>query len=118
MQIFFRTKNLEVTEGTKSFIANRVNGLAKFFSPHAHVYADLEKTRADHNGRDLFYTAITIEDGHARYFVEEYKDELRKSFDHAYSDLFRVVRNDRSKSRQLVKRAGQKFKNIFKKKYK
>lgn len=118
MQIFFQIKNLNINEHTKSFVANRLGGLAKFFSPQAHAYVDLEKTRASHNGRDLYYSAITIQDGPTQYFADEYKDDLRKSFDHAYSDVFRIVRNERSRSRTLFNRAGRKFKNIFKKKYK
>ena len=112
MQIFFQTKKIELNDYNREYMARRVEGLRKFFSPHAHAYIDLERTRADHNGRDLYYVSLRIEDGRHRYFVEEYQDDIRKSFDHAYGNIYRVIRDDRSKSRALLKSAGRMFKRM------
>ncbi|MGB0925126.1 MAG: HPF/RaiA family ribosome-associated protein [Minisyncoccia bacterium] len=118
MQIFFQTKKVNITQGEQDFMARRIEGLEKFFSPHAHAYIDVEKTRASHNGHDLYYVAIKIDDAPHRYFAEEYQADTRTAFDHAYGDLYRVIRNDRSKSRSMLKSAGRKFKQIFKRKAK
>lgn len=113
MQIFFQTKKTEVNINDKNYMARRIEGLRKFFSEHAHAYVDLERTRASHHGHDLYYVSIRIEDGHYKYFAEEYQSDIRKSFDHAYGDIYRIIRNDRSKSRSMLKSAGQAFKKIL-----
>jgi ribosome-associated translation inhibitor RaiA len=118
MQIFFQTKKLELHEEEKSFMARRIEGLNKFFSPYAYVYIDVEQTRASHNGRDLYYVSIKIDDGKYKYFTEEYQDGVRKAFDHAYGDMYRVVRKDKGKARAVLKSAGRRFKRIFKRKAK
>lgn len=118
MQIFFRTKKTEVNAHDQDYMARRIEGMQKFFSPHAHAYVDLERTRASHRGHDLYYVAIKIEDGHYKYFAEEYQSDIRKSFDHAYGDIYRIIRNDRSKSRTMLKSAGRAFKKVFQKRRK
>lgn len=118
MNIFFQTKNVDITQNEQDFMARRIEGLEKFFSKHAHTYIDAEKTRASHNGEDLYYISIRIDDAANRYFAEEYQSNTKTAFDQAYGDLYRVIRNDRSKSRSLWKSAGRKFKDIFKRKLK
>ena len=113
MQIFFQAKKIELDRDEQDFMARRLENLAKFFSPHAHSYVDVEKTRASHNGQDLYYISIHIEDGAARYFVDGYQENIRKTFDSVYADLYRSIRNDRSKSRALLKSAGRKIKGMF-----
>lgn len=113
MNIFFQARNLALDLSSKEAMANRIYGLDKFFTIHAKCFIDVEKTRASHNGHDLYYTAIHIEDGAHRYFTEDYQDSVRKSFDHSYGEIFRIIRDDRSKSRRLARKAGSALKKIF-----
>ena len=113
MQIFFQAQKIEIQPGEQDFMARRIEGLSKFFSPQAHTYIDVEQTRPSHNGQDIFRVAIHIEDGSARYFVDGNEGSVRKAFDEVYADLYRSVRNDRSRSRTVLKSAGRKFKNLF-----
>lgn len=114
MNIFFRTKDLVIPDNSKQTMVNRMNGLRKFFSWEANAYIDIEQTHQSHNGHDLYYVSIKIDDPHNQYFTEEYKESVRAAFDHAYGDMFRVVRSHRSKSRNLARKAGDKIKKIFK----
>lgn len=114
MNIFFHAKNLEISQESKQAMANRMYGLNKFFSIDTHAYIDIERTRQSHHGHDLYYVSIKIDDPHHQYFTEEYKENIRSAFDHAYGDMFRVVRSHRSKSRNLAKKAHQKIKRLFK----
>ncbi len=116
MQIFFQTRKTEINNHDQDYIARRIEGLEKFFSPHAHAYIDLERTRNSHNGQDIYYAAIRIKDGHYKYFAEEYQSDTRKSFDHAYGDIYRIIRKDRSKSKVIMRSAGRAFKKIFRRK--
>lgn len=113
MNIFFQVRNIDIDQSSKEGMANRMYGLNKFFSPDARAFIDVEKTRASHNGHDLYYVSIHLEDGKDRYFTEDYQENVRKSFDHAYGELFRIVRDDRSKSRSIAKKAGAQLKKIF-----
>ena len=116
MQIFFQTKRIDLDENEKAFMVRRIEGLNKFFSPHAHVYIDVEQTRASHNGRDLYYVSLKINDGRYRYFTEEYQDSVRKAFNNAFGDMYRVVRKDRGRAQAILKSAGRRFKRLFRRK--
>ncbi len=113
MQIFFQTKKIEIHKEEKDFIAHRIEGLRKFFSPHAHSYIDIERTTAHNNAKELYYVSIRINDGEHKYFSEGHEGDIRTAFDDAYSDIYRIIRNDRSKSRSILKSAGRKFKNFI-----
>lgn len=113
MDIFFQAKNIELVPAIKEHMAQRIYGLNKFFSPYAKAYIDVEKTRSSRNGADLYYTSISIQDGKFQYFTEDYQDDVRKSFDHTYGEIFSIIRNDRSKSRKLAKKAGTRIKKLF-----
>ena len=114
MDIFFQARNLELDHQIKDFMANRMYGLSKFFSPHVQAFVDVQKTRSSHHGEDLYYISIAIEDGKHRYFTEEYQENVRKTFDHAYGEIFRIVRDDRSKARRITRKAGASLKKLFK----
>jgi len=114
MNIYFQAKNVEIHPNIKDTMANRMYGLNKFFSWDTNAYIDIERTRQSHHGHDLYYVSIKIDDAHNQYFTEEYKENVRKAFDHAYGDMFRVVRSHRSKSRNIARKAGSKIKRIFK----
>jgi ribosome-associated translation inhibitor RaiA len=115
MNIYFQSKNLEINQDTKNMMANRMHGLNKFFPHDTNAYITIERTTHHHNnGPEIYYVSIKIDDPHNQYFTEEYQENIRKAFDHAYGDMFRVVRSHRSKSRNLAKRAGQRIKKFFK----
>ncbi len=118
MQIFFQTKKIDLEQTEQDFMARRIEALNKFFSPYARCFIDIEKTRADNNGKDLYKVECQIEDGAVRYFTEEYQSSVRKAFDYAYQEIYRSIRNERSRSRTLIKRTGRAFKSLFKKRYK
>lgn len=118
MNIFFQTRKIDLLPDEEIFIARRLENLQKFFSPHVHVYVDIQQSRGGRLGSDLFYVSLKIEDGRFHYFADEYQENLRKAFDHAFGDIFRIIRNDRSRSRRLLKGARRGFKNIFKRNYK
>ncbi|MFT7327856.1 MAG: ribosome-associated translation inhibitor RaiA [Crocinitomicaceae bacterium] len=114
MNIYFQTTNIKVTQDEKNFMANRMYVLNKFFSWDTSTYIEIERTRKSYNGHDLYYVSIKIDDPEYQYFAEEYRENVRSAFDHAYGDAFRLVRSHRSKSRNLVRRAGLKIKRLFK----
>ncbi len=118
MQIFFQTKKISLDEAEQDFMARRIECLDKFFSKHARCFVDVEKTRADNNGKDLYEVTFNIEDGSVRYFAEEYQSSVRKAFDHAYQEIYRSIRNERGRSRAILKQAGRAFKSLFKRRYK
>ena len=76
---------------------------------------DIEKDRNQNSGDDIYHTSIRINEAHNSYFSEEYRESVLASFDYAYQDIFRIIRNDRSKSRKLSRRLGARVKRMFKK---
>lgn len=115
MNIYFQTKNIEVHDEVKQKIANRLKGLQKFFSWDTKAYIDLKRTNTSHHGHDLYYASVRIDAPEHEYFAEEYKENIHLAFDHAYGDIFRIIRSHRSKSRNLARRARTKIKSLFKK---
>lgn len=113
MNIYFQTKNIDLHPHEKEMMANRMYGLNKFFSWDTNAYIDIERTRQSQHGDDLYYASIKIDDPTNQYFTEEYKENVRKAFDHAYGDMFRVVRSHRGKSRNIARRAGAKIKKML-----
>lgn len=116
MNINFQSKNLDLFQDTKNMMANRMYGLNKFFPQDTSAFIDVQRTTNHHNnGPDIYYVSIKIDDPHNQYFTEEYQDTIKKAFNGAYGDMFRVVRSHRSKSRNLARRAGAQIKRIFRK---
>ena len=113
MNIFFRTKNTDIPEHTKMMMVHRMNGLRKFFNAEAKSYIDVERTHQSHHGHDLYYVSIKIDDPYHQYFSEEYRENIPSAFDHAYGDMFRIVRSHRSRSRNLMRKAGKRIKQLF-----
>jgi len=116
MNIHFQYKGVTVEGEIKQFISKRIDGLEKFFSPDAKTFIDIERTRPSHKGDDLYYVSIRLEDGRFNYFTDDHRENIRKAFDHAYGELFRMVRNERSRTRALARKAGSRIRNIFTKK--
>lgn len=114
MNIYFQTKNIDVSQNEKNFMANRMYGLNKFFSWDTNTYIDIERTRQSHNGHDLYYVSIKIDDPHHQYFAEEYRENVRSAFDHAYGDAFRLVRKHRGRKGNIARKAARKLKQLFK----
>lgn len=115
MNIYFQTKNTESHDDLKQSIAERITGLDKFFPPFTNIYIDMEKTHSSHKGNDLYYVSLNIDDRGQHYFVEEYRENLKKAFDFAYESIERIVKNDRNKSRNLTRRAASRIKKLFRK---
>jgi len=115
MNIYFQTKSVEINQREKNFMAHRLYRFNTFFSWDTNAYIDIERTRPSHHGDDLYYVSIKIDDPQNQYFTEEYQENIRKAFDQAYRDMFRVVRSHRNKSRNLARRAGAKIKKLLKK---
>ena len=113
MRIFFKHKNTDIPAHLESFMANRIRGIAKFFSHDAHAYIDVEKTSTSHHGNDLFYVSIRLRDAGHEFFTEEYADDIRKAFDRAYAENYRVIRKQRSRLRDVSRKAGSRLKRIF-----
>jgi len=114
MNIYFQSKNVDLHPQAKEAMANRIDGLKKFFSWDANVYIDIEQTHSGNHGPELFYTSIKIDDPKAHYFAEEYKETIKSSFDHAYKDIYKIIRRDRGRSGNIAKKAAQKIKRLFK----
>lgn len=115
MNIYFQIKNSESShDELKQNIAERIKGLEKFFPPYTNMYIDLEKTHSSHKGNDLYYVSLNIDDRGQHYFVEEYRENLKKAFDIAYESIERIVKNDRNKSRNLTRQAATRIKRLFK----
>jgi ribosome-associated translation inhibitor RaiA len=113
MNIHFQHKNVTLNDDLKQIISNRMKGMRKFFSPDVKAFIDVERTRSSNNGNDLYCVSIKLQDAQYNYFTDDYQENIRKAFDEAYGELFRMVRNERSRSRVLARRASARIKNMF-----
>lgn len=116
MNIFFQSQNMDLDPAMKDFMASRLYGLEKFFSEHAQLYVNVEKTRSSHNGDDLYHISLQVDDGKYRYYTDESQENVRKAFDDVYDEMFRIVRDDKKKERSLARRAGAHLKKLFRRK--
>lgn len=115
MNIFFQTQNIEVNQFNRDAMAQKMYSVERLLSPYAKGYIDIQKTRASHNGKDLYSVSITIEDGKHHYFAQEYHEEVKTTFDRTFADIARQVKDDKSKSRTLARKAGASLKRLFRK---
>ncbi len=114
MQIFFHTKDVELESTNTEYIKERLEKLQrKFFSESTQFFVNVEKTRGDLHGDDLYEVSIRVEDGPEHYFAEDRRDTITNTFDEAYSDLYRIVRKERGKTRSVLKKAGRKIKKLL-----
>lgn len=114
MQIFFHAKGVELEDADMEYMKERLGKLQKkFFSESVQFFVNVEKTRGDLHGDDLYEISIRAEDGPEHYFAEDRRDSITNTFDVAYDDLARVVRKERGKSRAILKRAGRKIKQLL-----
>lgn len=113
--VFFQKHNISVDDHDLQLMMRRIEGLAKFFGSEAQVYVDLECMRpSQQHGDDLYRASLRIEEASLHYFTEDFQEHIKKAFDHAYRDMYRMVRNDRSRSRRLARKAGKHIKGILK----
>lgn len=116
MNIFFQSQHMELDQSMKDSMTTRLHGLEKFFSEHAQIFVNVEKTRSSYNGDDLYFVSLQTDDGKYRYYTEEHEESVRKAFDNAYDEMFRVVRDDKQKARSLARKAGAQLKKLFRRK--
>jgi ribosome-associated translation inhibitor RaiA len=117
MYILFQTKNITLSSYDEDSMARKIENLSKFFMPDVHIYIDIDYTRGGHFEKDVYYVSLRIDSAKTQYFADEYQETLRFAFDSAFGDIFRMIRNDRSRSRQLFTRASRQFKKTFKRTY-
>ena len=115
MNISFQFKNMDVDQSMQNHITDRLKGLRKFFSEQVQFFVLAEKPRSSHNGDDLYYISLNIEDGKYQYFIDEYEKDVRTAFDNLYDESFRLVRDDKKKERNIARRAGARLKKLFRK---
>ncbi len=114
MKIFYHLKEVELKEEEQEHIEKKLSQLQKkFFSESVQFFVNLEKTRGDKKGDDLYEASIKIQDGPEHYFADERKDYIIKAFDHALRELMRIVRKERGKTRSFLRSAGRKIKQIL-----
>ena len=114
MQIYFADRKIELTEDDKLFMIRRLEGLEKFFKgAEPKFFVTIEKDYGNLHGEDLYRASLKIVDGTQNYFSEDKGEDVRKAFDEAYRDLFRIVRKDRARAQALMRSAGRFVKSII-----
>lgn len=110
-------KNIELTDAIKEFTYSKLEGLDILVdTDHAKANAQVElgKTTNHHKSGDIFRAEINITmDGRQVRAVSETGD-LYSSITEMRDEIFREVKKIKNRERSLVRRGGQRIKNMMK----
>lgn len=116
MKINLKATNIELTSAISEYLDKRLDGLEKFLpkgSGSAIVDVELGRTTNHHQSGDVFRAEINVYvDGKAFRAASELQ-ELYAAIDDMKAGISRELSSFKDKKLSLLKRGGQKIKNLF-----
>lgn len=117
MNINIKTTNLEHTDAINSYVEKKLDAFNKIIDMNSNqvfVYVELEKTRPDvTNADDLYRAEITIDSAGEVSFADAATHDLYAAIDLVKDELFRKMKRDRNKKRDILRRSMGKLKRML-----
>ena len=95
MNLQITGKNLELTEALKSYVEDKIGGLAKFNDHITEIRVTLEDVREDHT--EKFKATAQFQAGHEVLFTEEVAADMYAAIDIVKDEMERQLRDLKAK---------------------
>lgn len=116
MNINIKATNIELTEAINSYVRLKLEGLDKFKKPEEEmqVFVEVGKTSNRHKNGNYFKAEFNIDISGKKFYTVSEKEDLYKAIDDAKKETLRQIKNNRGRSRELMKRGSLAIKKILK----
>jgi ribosomal subunit interface protein len=120
MRINTKATNIEMTEAISDYLEKRLAALDKFLSNDESAIVDVEvaRTTRHHNAGDIFRAEINIHAKNKHLRAASEMSDLYAAIDDAQNEIVRELRSRKERSFDLVRKGGQKIKDIIRGFYK
>lgn len=115
MIINLKSSGVELTEETRDYLNRRLEGVKKFLPERKSVaLLDVELNRVTkHHTGNVFLAEINIRVGGRVFHAVSERPNLYEAIDHMKDEVTRELGSFKDKKLSLLKRGGQKIKNLL-----
>ena len=105
--------NLTLTDSIQNYLDKKMEAFSKFIEDESSAVCGVELARDTHHQRgDVFRCEITLQTPHNLFRVSEEGETVYSAIDVAQAELVRELRREKRKRVHLIRRGGQKLKEI------
>jgi ribosomal subunit interface protein len=114
MNIQIKATNLELTPAIRSYIEKRAASFEKNTqTEEARLEVEVGKMSEHHKSGDVYRAEMHLYLGKQRFYVTAETSDLYAAIDKVRDELVREMRSDKAKRVHLLRRGGQKIKDII-----
>lgn len=120
MRINIKSTNVTLDDEIRSYLDKRLLGIDKFLPAGEDSYiADVElaKTTRHHHAGEIFKAEINVHIGGKSFRAVSEREDLRSAIDDMKDEIARELGSNKEKRFALIKRGGQKLKDLMRKFY-
>ncbi|MES2087510.1 MAG: ribosome-associated translation inhibitor RaiA [Patescibacteria group bacterium] len=120
MKINLKGTGLEITPDVSDYLYKRLGAIEKFLPSEADGYiidVELGKTTKHHQAGDIFRAEINIHIGGKAFRAVSEQEDLMTAIDDIKDEISRELSSHKGKKMSLVRRSGQRIKNMFRRFY-
>ncbi len=117
MKTNVKATQMELTSAISEYLSKRLSALDKFVDPtddSVMCYVEVGKVSQHHKSGDVFRAEINLHVGGKSFRAEAQESDLYAAIDVVKDEMLSELRNNKTKRLSLLRRGGQKIKNMFK----
>jgi ribosomal subunit interface protein len=109
-----KSTNLTLTPDIAEYLARKLSAVEKLIDNPGNVFCDVELERSPrHKSGEVFRAEMTLQVGAVVYRAEESGETIESAIDGAQEELLREFRRSKRKYVHLLRRGGQRVKEIL-----
>ncbi len=121
MKINLKGTNIELTVEIRNYLDRRLDGVSKFLPKDNEAFivdVELGRTTKHHQAGDIFRAEINVVIGDKSFRAVSERADLYSAIDDMKDEITRELGSYKEKRISLVKRSGQKLKQLIRRLYK
>ncbi len=117
MKINIKATNTELRSEVREYLEKRLEAVGKIIDkndPSLMIDAELARTTSHHQAGDIFMAEFNLHIGGEMFRAVSSREDFFMAIDEAKDELMRELRSYKGKRRSLLRRSGQRIKEIVK----
>ena len=115
MKINIKATNIDLTQNITDYLEKKLSVLDKFFKDEeVLVNVEIGKESTHHKSGNIFKTEIHLKLLGEEIYIAVDKDDLYATIDEAKDEIVSEITSKRKKAMRMLRKGGQKIKNIIK----
>ena len=114
--INIRAHHIELTDDIRAYIEQRVTKLGQLLQKHqgdVFAYFEVSRVTTDQQTGEVYRADCTIDISGKQFYASEEAEDVRSAIDAVKEKLYREMRKNKNKSRDLMRRGAKKLKNLL-----